>query len=241
MNNLTLPAIINATKGQGTSSKYGFVNTAEVLAKLEAMGFEVRKAQQQGKGTSARHVVRLVERGTESVVDGTKPELIVMNAHDGTSSLRFLMGLYRMVCSNGLIVSDGVDHRVVLRHSQGLPESLDSVIELVKNKASGVFEYVKGMRDVKVSQDAQRAYTSKVLESLSLMNSDHNIAIVTDARREEDRQNSAWHVLNRVQENLIKGGLKFEGRKRASKEVKGILNDFRVNKVVWDNKSLLIG
>lgn len=238
---ITLPSIVSPEVSPKVSGKYGFVNTAEVVAKLETMGFVVRTATQQGRGSSARHVVKMVESGSSPQFDGTRPELIIMNAHNGTSSLRFLMGLYRMVCSNGLIVSDGVDERIVLRHSQGLPQNLESIIELVKNKATGVFEHVKSMNEAQVNSDALFAYTGAVLSQVKIEPSATNIQLALSPRRTEDQSNDAWHVLNRVQENLIKGGLKFEGRRRATKEIKGILGDFMVNKAVWDNKALLVG
>jgi hypothetical protein len=34
------------------------------------------------------------------------PEIVLLNAHDGTSAYQFHAGLFRLVCANGLIVSD---------------------------------------------------------------------------------------------------------------------------------------
>jgi uncharacterized protein DUF932 len=44
----------------------------------------------------------VIERGM------VKPEpLILLNSHDGTSSYQLMSGVFRIVCRNGLIVSEG--------------------------------------------------------------------------------------------------------------------------------------
>jgi len=39
-----------------------------------------------------------------------------MNSHDGTSGFRLWMGIFRMVCCNGIIVSDSVMGQVSVPH-----------------------------------------------------------------------------------------------------------------------------
>ena len=35
------------------------------------------------------------------------PEVVFLNSHDGTSAYQLRMGIFRVVCTNGLIVSRG--------------------------------------------------------------------------------------------------------------------------------------
>lgn len=55
-------------------------------------------------------------------------------------------------------------------------------------------------------------------------------------RRSEDRHRDLWHVFNRVQENLIKGGLlgrHSHGRRQRTRAVQGIDADIRLNRALW--------
>ncbi len=46
-----------------------------------------------------------------------KPEpLILLNSHDGTGSYQLMSGVFRIVCRNGLIVSEGEAHMIRVPH-----------------------------------------------------------------------------------------------------------------------------
>ena len=51
-----------------------------------------------------RHFVRMRHEQHMREINGSVPEIMVINANDGSSSLRMEAGLFRFVCSNGLIV-----------------------------------------------------------------------------------------------------------------------------------------
>src|SRR5690606_41616733 len=68
------------------------------------------------------------------------------NSHDGTSSYQMLAGMFRFVCSNGLVCGDTVaDVRVPHKG-----DVAGSVIE-------GAYEVLQGFERVKESRDAMRA------------------------------------------------------------------------------------
>src|SRR3546814_2716824 len=48
-----------------------------------------------------RHASQINARGEAN-------EIILLNSHDGTSSYRMLAGMFRFVCSNGLVCGDTV-------------------------------------------------------------------------------------------------------------------------------------
>ena len=57
-------------------------------------------------------------------------------------------------------------------------------------------------------------------------------------RRREDTGNDLWSVFNRVQENTVRGGLRFRneetGRRNRTREVKGIDQNIRLNRALWE-------
>ena len=50
-------------------------------------------------------------------------EIVLLNSHDGTSSYQMLAGMFRFVCSNGLVCGDTVADV----HAQPYGEAVDAV------------------------------------------------------------------------------------------------------------------
>jgi hypothetical protein len=53
-------------------------------------------------------------------------EVVLVNSHDKSSAYQLRCGLFRLVCANGMVVSDGTFQRISIKHSGFDP---DSVIE----------------------------------------------------------------------------------------------------------------
>ena len=165
-------------------------------------------------------------------------EIVLLNSHDGTSSYQMLAGMFRFVCSNGLVCGDTVaDVRVPHKG-----DVAGSVIE-------GAYEVLRGFDRVRDSRDAMRVVTLNDGESevfaraaLALKYDDPDKpAPVTESqilmpRRFDDRRPDLWSVFNRTQENLTKGGLSgrsANGRRQTTRPVQGLDSDIRLNRALW--------
>ena len=61
-------------------------------------------------------------------------------------------------------------------------------------------------------------------------------AMLLQPRRDEDKVNDLWHVFNRVQENMLRGGNETttpEGRTAMTKGIGRIERDVQVNSALW--------
>ena len=166
-------------------------------------------------------------------------EIVLLNSHDGTSSYQMLAGMFRFVCSNGLVCGDTVaDVRVPHKG-----DVAGSVIE-------GAFEVLSGFERVKESRDLMRAITldegeaevfARSALALKYDPTDNKPAPITESqilmpRRFDDRRPDLWSVFNRTQENLTKGGLhgrSANGRRQQTRPVQGIDSDVRLNRALW--------
>src|ERR1700730_16608300 len=105
------PAVFAASAHERLSAKYTFVPSERVLAGLMSAGFlpvDARQASaRRGSPLQARHVVRLRPRFDTVQLKDSIAEVVFLNSHDGTSAYQLRMGLFRVVCTNGLIVSRG--------------------------------------------------------------------------------------------------------------------------------------
>src|ERR1700683_4950385 len=104
------PAVFAESAHERTSSHYRFIPTEQVLTGLMQAGFvpvEARQARARYGTAHARHVVRLRRRFETVQLKDSVPEVVFLNSHDGTSAYELRVGIFRVVCTNGLIVSRG--------------------------------------------------------------------------------------------------------------------------------------
>ena len=90
---------------------YTFISSERVLAALGSAGFlpvEARQAVRARSPVHARHLIRLRRRFETVQLRDAIPEILFLNSHDGTSAYQLRVGLFRVVCTNGLVVSAGV-------------------------------------------------------------------------------------------------------------------------------------
>ncbi|WP_319049363.1 DUF932 domain-containing protein [Pseudomonas aeruginosa] len=236
------PSIFADAPHESRSQRYAYIPTAAVLAELRKEGFQPfmvtqTRVRDEGKREHTKHMLRL--RHASQINGAEANEIVLLNSHDGTSSYQMLAGMFRFVCSNGLVCGDTVaDVRV--------PHKGDVAGQVIE----GAFEVLSGFERVKESRDAMRAITldegeaevfARSALALKYDPTDNKPAPITESqilmpRRFDDRRQDLWSVFNRTQENLTKGGLhgrSANGRRQQTRPVQGIDSDVRLNRALW--------
>lgn len=100
-------------------------------------------------------------------------------------------------------------------------------------------EVKQGMEAVQLDEGEQQAFARSVL-ALRYDVAEAPAPITEDqllrARRAEDTRPDLWTTFQRVQENVIKGGLRGRsaaGRRTSTRSVTGIDQDLRLNRAMW--------
>ncbi len=258
-----VPSAFATEPHESRSSRYTYIPTAEVIAGLMHEGFQPFKAIQShtripGKADFTKHMIRFRHPDAMQVmnVGDSVPEVILINSHDGTSAYKLSVGLFRLVCSNGLMVSDSTVEMLSIQHKGNI---VDQVIE-------ASFEIVKQSEKALAKADdwgrlqltaGEQTILANTARELRFADTDGKIDTPITAeqilrpRRFEDRgevptvpKPDLWHTLNTVQENVIKGGLhawqraadergRLTTRRVTTREVKGIDQDVRLNRALW--------
>ena len=236
------PSIFADAPHESRSQRYAYIPTATVLTELRKEGFEPfmvtqTRVRDEGKREHTKHMVRL-RHASQINARSEANEIILLNSHDGTSSYQMLAGMFRFVCSNGLVCGDTVaDVRV--------PHKGDVAGQVI----AGAYEVLHGFDRALESRESMQAITLDAGESevfaraaLSLKYDDPDKpAPITETqilmpRRVDDRRPDLWSVFNRTQENLIKGGLSgrtANGRRQSTRPVQGIDTNLRLNRALW--------
>lgn len=235
------PSIFADTPHESRSERYSYIPTAAVLAELRNEGFQPfmvcqTRVRQDDRRDYTKHMLRL--RHASQINGAEANEIILLNSHDGTSSYQMLAGMFRFVCHNGLVCGDTVaDVRVP--HKGNVTDHV----------VTGAYEVLHGFDRVQGSRDAMRAITLDDAEAevfarsaLTLKYDESSKGLpVTESqvllpRRFDDNRADLWSIFNRVQENLVKGGLPSRaanGRQQRTRPVQGIDQNVRLNRALW--------
>ncbi|SUC09531.1 plasmid-like protein [Proteus mirabilis] len=181
-----------------------------------------------------KHMLRL--RRHDQITGSQVPEIILLNSHDGSSSYQMLPGFFRYVCQNGLVCGDTFGE-VRVPHKGNV---VDKVIE-------GAYEVLSTFDTIAEKREQMQSLLLPPPHNISLHKprltyrygeENHPIteAQVLQPRRIEDKKDDLWTVYQRLQENLIKGGLSgrnAKGKRTRTRSVNGIDGDIKLNKALW--------
>ena len=241
----TAPSIFAEAPHSKLSERYTLIPTGRVLEALEHEGFVPTRVMQarvrDGSGIGyAKHLVRLRHRdqlGRPAAVDAIVPEVVLVNSHDGSSSYQLHAGLYRFVCSNGMVVADGCIGSLSIRHTGNVvDEVIEGVYEVV-HETPTLIERVGEYRATRVNDREALVLANAALE---LKYESGRAPIAPEQlivpRRTEDHGADLWSRINVVQENLLRGGLRgrsASGRRMHTRAVASVTDDVRLNKALW--------
>ncbi|SCY54100.1 protein of unknown function [Nitrosospira sp. Nsp13] len=149
-----------------------------------------------------------------------------------------LAGMLRFVCQNGMVCGNTLND-IRIPHKGNI---IDEVIEgafTVLDDFESINAQLDGMKALTLNEGEQAAFARA---ALTLKYDDPvKPAPITEAqiltpRRFEDRASDMWTTFSRVQENMIKGGLRGRssiGRATTTRAVTGIDQNVRINRALW--------
>lgn len=240
------PGVFGREKFEGRKDKYNLFNTYDVIQGMREAGFEVSAAYQgtqraeSGAPRNTRaHVVRFRSAGSFGLnLDDTIPEVVLVNSHDGSTQFDLSAGLYRMACSNGLMVAvTGTFEGAKLRHMGHTMDEVVAASERVAGRTAELMERVNEMKALNLNSRTIRDFLKDAIdlkfgqERAKKMAIEHPEALL-QARRAEDVGNDLWSVYNRVQENMLKGGITLN--QRALRNITNVNEGIRLNRGLWE-------
>ena len=234
-----VPSVFSEDKHESRSDRYTYIPTISLLDNLQREGFQPffacqTRVRDQSKREHTKHMLRLRREG--QITGKQVPEIILLNSHDGSSSYQMLPGLFRSVCQNGLICGESFGEVRVPHKGNVVEKVIEGAYEVL-----GIFDQVEEKRDAMQSlilpPPAQQAMAKAAL--IYRFGEEHqpvSESQVLSPRRWQDESNDLWTTYQRIQENLIKGGLSGQttkGKRAHTRAVKGIDGDVKLNRALW--------
>lgn len=246
-----------------TSNKYGFISSEKIIKRFEAQGFTLDGVSyadsKNSKNTGFQKHIMIFSRPDLLIDENNKMQILALNSHDGKNSLRLNVGVFRIVCANGLVAGDSLLERRV-RHTLNFDEKLTESLNYIICNASKVRDDVLRMKNTELTLEQTQDYLVKMAK-LRLENVENlrsvNLATLDRVRREGDKGQDLYTFFNRVQETIINGGLKytnevplldanknevftndgdqvFKERKNTTRKIKEFKKTIELNKTLWN-------
>lgn len=245
------PAFEASAASPAVSSRYTFVSTRTAVETLRSNGWEVTAARSIRPRSAAnipfaRHVITMRRKSDigeqfRRSVGEYIPEMKIENSHGGDCAFIAHLALFRTACSNGVVIGESSFKAIRFVHL-GLTQ--DMVIEAGRQMIEG-FTLLGSL----VGRMQRRILQPKEIEEFSvkamllryptLDAAPIEPNSVATQRRHEDGGQSLWLTFNRIQENVITGGLMGDkrdkcGRRRVMRGINSVRRQVSVNKGLWD-------
>lgn len=249
------PSALALAPASDRSARYTYIPTIDVIQGMEKAGFLPFLATQsrsriEGHQEFTKHMIRFRHAstiGAIAIVGNCIPEVVLINSHDGTSAYKLFLGIFRFVCSNGMMVSDSMQGSISVRHQGNIIEQVVNASAQIVQRAPLVLDAVKQWSGLMLTDGEQNAFATA---AHSLRFADEEGKTTTPIqptqllvpRRHEDNGKDLWSTFNRIQEHVIKGGDRgrqgakpgeWRGRRVTTRGVKGIDQDVKLNRALW--------
>lgn len=180
--------------------------------------------------------------------DEVRLTLMLINSYDRTDALKVMVGAYRMICSNGLVVShpafSNLNINIKVIHSQNNVKAAGADIANIGNKVAMLYgameqqmEQWKRMKQMHINKKALEALKEKVLEPIIGRRAVEVVAEKALTGKGQDGTLSAWSLYQGLTEVLTEKSEKSktpvaaEGRRMAK------TLDFLSALTVWQNEN----
>jgi hypothetical protein len=206
------------------SSKYVAISSKKLISDLETNGFHLSGFQTKKKGAkSSAHLIRM-RYNKELILKGETlyPEVVIRNSFDGTVGFECSMGIFRLVCSNGLTVSDSRFESKIFKVRHFGKKAMDISEKVISGEIVANFfdllpkleEYVLQQMSVNLTEEKAIEFAMKAAAlRFKRAFTESEAKVLLASERFADDDNTLWAIQNRLQEKLING---FAGKRKYS-------------------------
>ena len=158
------PSAMAVSQHSSRSDRYTYIPTSEVIAGMERAGFLPFSATQSRCRDAERrdytkHLIRFRQMSDiqrAAVVGELVPEIVLVNAHDGTAAYSLMAGIWRFVCGNGMMVSDSTLASIHIRHSGDIVGQVIEGSLAIAGQSQKALEHVGNWQRLQLSRENSR-------------------------------------------------------------------------------------
>ena len=245
-----VPSVGAEAPAECVSKHYSFLPSKRIIEDMSSLNWDlvqVKGIKSSGKNEyrkgHGRHFlifqnaeIKITKEDTTEAI----PQIIIENNSMGTGRLKIHIGIFRLVCANGLVIAEQSLGEYKMRHMKYTYEDLQELVNKIVADLPIAVEKIntftaKELTEAEMKQLANEAL--KVRLGSDRVATNEEIAELLKPRREADKGNDLWKVFNRVQESVMRGGGMFidsTGKMRKMKATTNIMVEADMNKKLWE-------
>ena len=249
-----VPAAFATHPHPDRSDRYSFVSTITLLDTFEKLGWIPYSAKQHGQNQYGRHIIRLNNEDFGNLAlkgDAVKPHILLDNSHDGYTPASLHLGLFRLVCTNGLVIAvPGMATELKFRHINIDRAELMQLLSEAAEQYRNIGLHIGDMQNRVLTTDEKEAFAIKAIslrEPNRFINPDGTInasgitqsmnpKALLEPVRPQDESSDLWTTFNLIQERSVKGLYERKtktGRKSSPREITNAARNLEFNKKLW--------
>ena len=233
-------------KHLGISDKYVHVPTERVIEDVMKLGWSpinaYRVNSRKKRNGVGRHMVKFVNYDFMQEGKTEYPELLLTNSHDGTTAFKLDVGIFRLVCSNGMVIKSQDFGSMKVRHYGYDFETIKGAVNTLVEKIPDYLKQVEDMKQQKLEREQQLEFARQAAMLRFTNTTEEAIEKIVDmedilaSTRKEDDGDGLWEVFNRIQEKVVNGKFNYAlGKKeRKARPVKGFKSQVKLNQGLWE-------
>src|SRR5947209_7983853 len=208
------PSVFAGDKHVSRSGRYTYIPTSQIVEHLMNHDYGVFAVNQGGsrdeeKRGFTKHLVRLRPLSQPLQVGGTHNEIVLVNSHDGTSAYRLMAGVFRLVCSNGMIVAESMIEDVRIPHTGDILSEVAAGVDRLREQLPVIGDRIRAMQAIDLTPDERGVFARAALTARYGAEPPVPTDAVLTVRRPEDREPTLSNTLNVLQEALVRGGQRY--------------------------------
>ena len=233
-------------KKLGITDRYVHVPTEKVIEDVMKLGWTpinaYRVASRNQRTGTGRHMVKFVNYDFMKEGKTEYPELLLTNSHDGTTAFKLDVGIFRLVCSNGMVVKSQDFGSMKVRHYGYDFETIKGAVNELVEQIPDYLKQVEDMKEQKLEREQmlefarQAAMLRMTKVNESAIDEVVDVEDLLESTRKEDEGDGLWEVFNRLQEKVVNGKFNYAlGKKeRKARPVKGFKSQVKLNQDLWE-------
>lgn len=227
-------------------NRYKFISTKEIVEALEQNGLTAVGATQANtrkpyRRSYVKHLLTFDMSSVDINIEGVKPQIMLLNSHDGTTSYQLFLGLYNTISNTSCVV--GANTFDVQRVMHKGNKSIDEIIYKAKNCIDGFVDVLKTidqMKQVEMSLAQQIEFAEQAIyaryDDLTV-----DAMQVLQPLNDKDTEQNLWAVFNRVRTLVVDPGsmgfistrpVNLNNRKITT--IRNISKRVKLNRAIWD-------
>ncbi len=223
------------------SDRYQMIPTIAIVDMMRKEGWqpmqvsEVR-AKEEGRRGFQKHLIRF--QHNDLILGDEAIDAVLVNSHDRSCAYQFFTGVYRFICSNGMIVGDTFE-RISIRHMNFQPEEVIEASYKILDDAPAIGEKIKEMKSIALTDAEKAAYAGAALQLVydETDQAPYRAEKLLSPKRSYDRDPDLWKTFNSVQENIMKGGIRGLNPKTrkpvTTRQITSIDKNVKLNRALW--------